>query len=160
VDHSSDAVADEASGKKSSRVLKFPGALLYLVAAGCFMDLFSTFLPWSEHFGSLTFLPYSTPLPLGWNAYFIESLSTAIISVIVRLAAVTGLVGLLLHEYRKGVLPKIVIFASTGLSFASVVLFVQLDWSLYWGVYSVLLAGGLKVVGLILENFQFEITLE
>ncbi len=132
----------------------------YFVAIGCVLDLLSTFLPWSADFGLMWFLPFSIPLPAGWQAHYIESLFVVAVSIMIRLAATLGLVALLLNEYLKSKIPKLLVAVSVVLSFVSVGIFFQIGWSLYFGAFSAVFAGVLKLLGLALENLQLELTLE
>ena len=132
----------------------------YFVAIGCVLDLLSTFLPWSEEFGLMWFLPFSIPLPVGWQAHYIENPFVTAVGIMIRLAAVLGLVALLAGEYLKSRIPELLVTVSVILSFVSVGIFFQLGWSLYLGAFSAAIAGALKLVGLVLENLQLEVTLE
>jgi len=135
--------------------------VLYLVGVGCFLDVLSTFFPWSEIVGRHWFLPFSIPLPLGWNVYFLEgSVFFLAISVATRLAAVLGLAGLFLYIYRKRVLSRLLFFISIGLSFVSFVVFSLFGLPLYLGVWIVLVGGFLKLVGLILKNLEVEVAMK
>jgi hypothetical protein len=128
------------------------------VALGCIFDVLSTFFPWTVSYGKHLFLPFSIPLPFGWDAQFLEDTSFALaINVAIRLAAIVGLGGLVLHVFRRGILPMLPLFVSIGLSFASIAIFLQLDWSFYLGVHMVLAGGALKIAGLILENFELQV---
>jgi hypothetical protein len=134
----------------------------YLVAVGCVLDVLATFFPWSEEvFSQYWFLPFSYPLPLGWGAQIIEgSLLVLIISVATRVAPLLGLTGLFLYTYRKSILSTLSLLVSTCLSFACFVVFYLLGWSPYLGAYMILLAGFLKLVGLILRNLEVELSVE
>lgn len=154
-------VDPESTVKDSTKVVSFFRWMPYFVAAGCILDVLSTFFPWSEAFGELWFLPYSLPLFFGSNAQFIEeNYFFPTISIAVRLAAILGLVSLLLYVYLKNILPALVLLVSIGLSFASFILFFELGWSPYLGSYLVLLGGFLKASGLILKNLEMETTEE
>lgn len=126
---------------------------------GCFLDLLSTFLPWGTQFNLQLFLPFSTPLPLGWSGRFLYGdPSVLTISVAVRLAAILGLAALLLYGRYGSVLPTIVMLVSVGLSTGCFAVFSQLGFSLSSGAYVVLLGGLLKIGGLVLRNLYAEIT--
>jgi len=139
--------------------LSFSGYALYLVALGCFLDVLSTFFPWSETDGQHWFLPFSVSLPLGWHTQFMsESLPLLAISVATRVAAFVGLAGIVLWgRFQKGVFPSALLVFSTVLSFFSFGVFSQLGWSLYFGSYLALSGGLVKVVGIILENLEVQI---
>jgi len=93
-------------------------------------------------------------MPLGWRVQFIsESFAVLVVNLATRLGAVLGLAGLILLMYYKNRgFSSVILLVSTGLSFASVIVFFQLRWPFYIGVYMVLAGGFLKVISLILEN--------
>jgi hypothetical protein len=156
----SGAVEGKSDEKVPRKVLSLSRYMPYFVVVGCFLDIFSTFLPWSEDFGLQWFLPFSVALPVGWNVSFIESSYVLAVSVAVRLAAAVGLVGLLFHEYSRRLLAASALLVSIGLSFGSVIVFSQVGWALYWGAYCVIFGGLLKVAGLISGRMQIEIGAE
>lgn len=151
----------QSSQKLPAKIFKFSGRALYLFAAGCILDVLSTFFPWSVA-GEHWFLPYSVPIPLGWRVRFIgESFAVLVISLSIRLAAILGLAGLILLMYHKNrIFSSVILLISTGLSFASVIVFFQLHWSFYIGAYMVLASGFLKLVSLILENLEVQMIVE
>lgn len=138
----------------------FSGYALYLVALGCVLDVLSTFFPWSEIGGQHWFLPFSFSLPLGWDAQFMpESLPLLGVSMATRVAAFLGLVGIVLFgRVKKSVFPYAVLIASVAFSFFSLWSFSRLDWPLYFGVYLALSGGLLKVVGIVLENLEVQVS--
>ena len=144
----------QSSQKLPAKIFEFSGQALYLFAAGCILDVLSTFFPWSRTAGQHWFLPYSVPMPLGWRVQFIsESFAVLVVNLATRLGAVLGLAGLILLMYYKNRgFSSVILLVSTGLSFASVIVFFQLRWPFYIGVYMVLAGGFLKVISLILEN--------
>ena len=146
----------------TSKVFRFFRWAPYLVAIGCFLDVFSTFFPWSQAGGQHWFLPFSVPMPLGWRVQYIgESFAILVINLAVRLGAILGLAGLVLFMYYKNrIFPSVILLISTGLSFASVIVFFQLHWSFYIGAYMVLASGFLKLASLILENLEVQIVVE
>jgi len=82
-----------------------------------------------------------------------ESFAVLVVNLATRLGAVLGLAGLILLMYYKNrVFSSVILLVSTGLSFASVIVFFQLGWSFYIGVYMVLAGGFLKLFSLILES--------
>jgi len=109
--------------------LNFPGERLFV--SGCNLDVLSTFFPWSRVTGHHWFLPFSVPMPLGWHVQFIsESFAVLVVNLATRLGTVLGLAGLILLMYYKNrVFSSVILLVSTGLSFASVVVFFQLRWS-------------------------------
>jgi len=157
------AINDSQSSRKlPAKIFEFSGRALYLFVAGCILDVLSTFFPWSRTAGQHWFLPYSVPMPLGWHVQFIsESFAVLVVNLATRLGAVLGLAGLILLMYYKNrVFSSVILLVSTGLSFASVIVFFQLGWSFYIGVYMVLAGGFLKLVSLILENLEVQIIVE
>jgi len=157
------AIKDSRSPQKlPAKIFEFSGRALYLFAVGCILDVLSTFFPWSKVAGQHWFLPFSVPMPLGWRVQFIgESFSVLVISLSIRLAAILGLAGLILLMYRKNrVFSSVILLISTGLSFASVIVFFQLHWSFYIGAYMVLVSDFLKLVSLILENLEVQMIVE
>lgn len=146
-------------------VVKFAGrSAPYLFAFGCFLDALSTFLPWSEFSAQHWFLPYSIPLPLGWQVeFFSESVSFFLINVSVRAAVVLGVAGLFLldrYKSKSTALSYFVLFVSMGLTFTAVAVFCQLGLPFFIGSYLVVVAGVLKVLTLILENLEIQIVRE
>lgn len=152
----------QSSQKLPAKIFEFSGRALCLFVAGCILDVLSTFFPWSRVAGQHWFLPFSVPMPLGWRVQFIgESFAVLVISLSIRLAAVLGLAGLILLMYhRNRVFSSVILLISTGLSFASVIVFFQLHWSFYIGAYMVLASGFLKLVSLILENLEVQMIVE
>jgi len=133
-----------------------------LFAAGCILDVLSTFFPWSMVAGQHWFLPFSVPMPLGWRVQFVgESFAVLVINLSIRLGAILGLAGLVLFMYYKNrIFSSVILLVSTGLSFASVIVFFQLHWSFYIGAYMVLASGFLKLASLILENLEVQVIVE
>ena len=152
----------KSSEKQPAKIFGFSGRALYLFVAGCILDVLSTFFPWSEAAGQHWFLPFSVPLPLGWRVQFIsESFAVLVINLATRLGAILGLAGLILLMYYKNrVFSTVTLLISTGLSFASLVVFFQLRWLFYIGAYMVLAGGFLKLLSLILENLEVQIVAE
>jgi len=152
----------QSSKKLPAKIFEFSGRALYLFAAGCILDVLSTFFPWSVSGQYWLFLPFSVPMPLGWRVQFIgESFAVLVISLSIRLAAILGLAGLILLMYHKNrIFSSVILLISTGLSFASVIVFFQLHWSFYIGAYMVLASGFLKLVSLILENLEVQLIVE
>ncbi len=156
-----DASTTEPSEKKPTKVLMLSRWTPYCVAIGCFLDILSTFLPWGTNFGQELFLPFSIPLPLGWNAPNVaEAPFVLFVSVAIRLAAILGFAALLLYEYLKSILPTLVLLVSVGLSFTCFIISSQFGWSLSSGAYTALFGGLLKLLGLILRNLHLEIAEE
>jgi hypothetical protein len=156
-----DNESHEPTSVKAS-TFSFSNYGLYLVALGCVLDVFSTFFPWSEIDGQHWFLPFSFPLPLGWQVHFMpERAPLLVVSVATRVAGFLGIAGIiLLGRLKRGVFPWAVFISSAAMSFVSFGIFSQLDWSLYLGVYLVLFGGFLKVVGLVLENLEVQLVVE
>lgn len=148
--------------KQPAKIFRFSGRALYLFVAGCILDVLSTFFPWSEAAGQHWFLPFSVPLPLGWRVQYIsESFAVLAINLATRLGAILGLAGLILLMYHKDRFSSsVILLISTGLSFASAVVFFQLRWPFYIGAYMVLAGGFLKLLSLILENLEVQIVAE
>jgi len=145
-----------------TKVFKFSGRAIYLFAAGCILDVLSTFFPWSETAGGHWFLPFSVPMPLGWRVQFItETLAVLVVSLATRLGAILGLAGLLLLTYYKNrTFSTIILLMSTGLSFASAAIFFQIGWPFYIGAYMTLAGAFSKLLSLILENLEVQIIAE
>ncbi|MFW6117500.1 MAG: hypothetical protein ACOC6G_02835 [Thermoproteota archaeon] len=122
----------------------------------------STFFPWSITGGQHWFLPFSISLLPVWRVAFLpETLPLLTINVAVRSAAISGLVALYLYHYSdKRVSATGILLISTGLSFTSFIIFIQLSWSLYLGAYLVLAAGLLKLISFVLNNIELEIIIE
>jgi len=158
----SEAEKAESRGRSSTRVLKPPGQILYMFAAGCILDVASTFFPWSRTAGSDWFLPFSVPLPLGWNVMFIpEDTAVSFICISVRLAAILGVASLLfLARFKGPAFFQIFLAISTGLSLTSFLIFSQLNWPLYIGAYIVLVGGIMKLLTIIFQNLEIHVVLE
>ena len=143
------------------RTISFAGRAIYLYSIGCIMDIFSTFLPWSRVASRDMFLPFSFPFPAMWNAYFFpENLKFFTISIIIRVAAVSGLVGMfLLAQYgeKRKRLSYVILTSSLGLTVASAVLFLSMQLPLYVGSYMVILGATIKIISLLLENVEIQI---
>jgi len=141
------------------RVFKLDERALYFFAVGCFLDVFSTFFPWSNASGLDWFLPLSVPFPLNWQLQHIpDSIAILSVNLSVRLAAVLGIAGLFFLVYLKRELFSNVMFViSIVMSFTASILFLQLGWSLYLGVYLILVGALLKVGGFVLKNLEVEI---
>ncbi|MFP3984595.1 MAG: hypothetical protein ACLFU9_01335 [Candidatus Bathyarchaeia archaeon] len=146
----------------SGKAFKFAGWMPYLVAVGCFLDVLSTFFPWSEVGGGHWFLPYSVPLPLGWQVQYVgEGVAVLFINLAVRLGGIVGVVGVAMLTYWKiRVFSNVVVLVSSGLSFASAAVFSQLGLPFFIGVYMVLAGGSLKLIGLALDYLEVEIIVE
>jgi len=146
---------------KRFRTISFAGRAIYLYSIGCIMDIFSTFLPWSRVASRDMFLPFSFPFPAMWNAYFFpENLKFFTISIIIRVAAVSGLVGMfLLAQYgeKRKRLSYVILTSSLGLTVASAVLFLSMQLPLYVGSYMVILGATIKIISLLLENVEIQI---
>jgi len=154
--------SSETSGKAGYKVFAFSGWALYLVVLGSILDVLSTFFPWSELiFGRTAFLPFSVPLPLGWSVSFLENnFYTLAINVMVRLASILGFAGLLIRRRVGNASSNWVESVSIGLSFASLAVFSQLDVPFNYGAYLVLVAGVLKLVGVVGQNVEIEVVSE
>ncbi|MFW6111193.1 MAG: hypothetical protein ACOC6H_04070 [Thermoproteota archaeon] len=132
-----------------------------LVVAGCVLDVLSTFFPWSMTAGQHWFIPYSFPLLPVWKTSFISnSLILIIINVVIRTAAILGLLALFFYSRGKNVHGGVTLLLSAGCSLSCFMLFSRLTWPWYLGVYMVLIAGLLKLPPLLLENLELEITVE
>ena len=151
--------SSKSSEKTGYRVFALSSWALYLVVLGSVLDVLSTFFPWSELiFGRTAFLPFSIPLPLGWSVFFLESnFYTVAVNVVVRLASVLGFVGLLVRGRVRNASSTWVLSVSVGLSFAALVVFSQIELSLNYGFYLVLVGGILKLAGVIGQNVEIEV---
>lgn len=152
-------VSKQETYHTEGRVFKLGERALYFFALGCFLDVFSTFFPWSNAIGLDWFLPLSVPFPFNWQVQFIPgSIEIFSINLSVRLAAVLGIAGLFFLVYLKRQFFSNVLFViSIVMSFTSVILFLQLGWSLYLGVYLILVGALLKVGGFVSKNLEIEI---
>jgi hypothetical protein len=153
-----EAESSEPSEKTDHKVVAFSGWAPYLVVLGSLLDVFSTFFPWGRAFGQDAFLPFSIPLPLGWSVFLLENtFYTMTVNVVVRLASVLGFVGLLVRGRVKNASSTWVLSVSVGLSFAALVVFSQIELSLNYGFYLVLVGGILKLAGVIGQNVEIEV---
>ncbi len=118
--------------------------------------MFFQLFPWAVAYGEHWFLPFSVPLPIGWRVLFLEdSFSMLVVNVGVRLAAVLGVLALLLYAYLKNVLPTLILLVSIILSFVSFLVFSDsVGWAFSYGVYMVVVGGLLKLLGLILKTWR------
>jgi len=150
---------EEDSNEQEVRVFKLGERVLYFFALGCFLDVFSTFFPWSNASGYDWFLPLSVPFPIGWQVQHIpHSIEVLSINLAIRLAAILGVIGLFFLVYlKKQIFSNMLFIISIFLSFTSVVIFLQLNWSLYLGVYVVLVGAFLKAGSFVLKNLEIEI---
>jgi hypothetical protein len=157
-----EAESSEPSEKTDHKVVAFSGWAPYLVVLGSVLDVLSTFFPWSELvFGLPAFLPFSVPLPLGWSVFFLESnFYTVAVNVMVRLASILGFAGLLVRRRVGNASSNWVQCVSIGLSFAAIGVFSRLEMDFSYGVYIVLVAGILKLVGVIGQNVEMELVSE
>jgi hypothetical protein len=151
--------SEQEDGLAKVRVFKLGEGALYFFALGCFLDVFSTFFPWSNAAGLDWFLPLSVPFPLNWQLQHIpDSIEILSVNLSVRFASVLGIAGLFFLVYLKRRLFSNVMFViSIVMSFAAAIFFSQLGWSLYLGVYLVLVGALLKVGGFVLKNLEVEI---
>lgn len=148
-------------GKTEHKVLALSGLGVCLVAFGSILDVASTFLPWGWFFGRPAFLPYSFPLFGGEPVVFLANdFYTVAINVMVRLACVLGFAGLLIRGRFKNASSNWVQCVSFGLSFASFAFFYQLDLPPDYGAYLILVAGVLKLVGVVGQNVEIEMVSE
>ncbi len=156
------AVEDSPDERQRIKLIKFSESVLYLFGVGCVLDVLSTFFPWSIAAGYHWFLPFSVPIPLGYQIdYITDSPAVLAVNLTVRLGAILGLVGLLLLAlFKNRIVSTPFLITSTGLSFASVAVFSQTGWPFYIGVYMVLASGFLKLFTLILVNLEVEIVVE
>lgn len=154
--------SSESSEKTGYRVFALSSWALYLVVLGSVLDVLSTFFPWGELiFGRTAFLPFSIPLPLGWSVFFLESnFYTVAVNVVVRLASILGFAGLLVRGRAGNASSNWVQCVSVGLSFAAIGVFSRLEMGFSYGVYMVLVAGILKLVGVIGQNVEMELVSE
>jgi hypothetical protein len=158
---SKDLESVETASIKSA-AFSFSSYALYLVAIGCFLDVFSTFFPWSEVGAWHFFLPFSIPLPLTWNVQYLKvSFPILVISVATRVAAILGAAGLfLLGHLKNRVISGAILIVSVILSFVSVGFFSQIGLSFSYGVYLASGGGILKLMGIVLENLKVQIVVE
>jgi len=154
--------SSKSSEKTDYKVFALSSWALYLVVLGSVLDVLSTFFPWSELvFGLPAFLPFSVPLPLGWSMFFLESnFYTVAVNVMVRLASILGFAGLLVRRRVGNASSNWVQCVSIGLSFAAIGVFSRLAMDFSYGVYIVLVAGILKLVGVIGQNVEMELVSE
>lgn len=154
--------SSKSSEKTDYKVFALSSWALYLVVLGSVLDVLSTFFPWSELiFGRTAFLPFSVPLPLGWSVFFLESnFYTVAVNVMVRLASILGFAGLLVRGRVGNASSNWVQCVSVGLSFAAIGVFSRLEMDFSYGVYIVLVAGILKLVGVIGQNVEMELVSE
>lgn len=85
---------------------------------------------------------------------------TVAINVMVRLACVLGFIGLLIRGKIGNASSNWVQCVSFGLSFASLAVFFQLGFSPDYGAYLILVAGVLKLVGVVGQNVEIEMVSE